>query len=144
MTQEDGFIEVRVYLTNRRPIIKWVRPVVIKRIRLLFDVYCMMIVARTSGLDFTEADKMEPQEMLTWMVYGGYSSYRSLSNKRPGVTVEDVQEWVRGILHEDRIRILEAVQESREIGQLAKSYQEARSSGEGDGSKKVAGSDQQS
>jgi hypothetical protein len=137
MTQEDGFIEVKTTLWNRTPLLKWFRPVVVKRLKLLFDVYSMMIVSRHSDLDFRQVDKMDAEENLTWMVYGGYMSYHSTRNHRPDITVLDAERWVKGMLVDERLKVLETMKRSKEIGELAESYQKARNpEGRSDGSKK--------
>lgn len=151
MTQEDGYVEIRVNLYSRLMILKWIRPVVIKKIRLLFDTYAMMVVSRNSDLDFTDIEHMDPEEYMAWMVYGGYVSYKSLRNKRPRISIEEAVQWVKGMLAEDRKKVLETLQLSKEIGQIADSYQKARNKyegpeGEADVPKKVQaqGSEQQS
>lgn len=126
MTQEDGFIEVKSYLANRTPIIRWVRPVVSKKLKLLFDVFAMMTMARDSGINFDEVKQMEGQEQLAWLVYGGLKSHASLKNKRLDISIEEVVELIDGILIQDRAAILETIEKSREIGKLAESYQTAR------------------
>ena len=132
MTQEDGFIEVSVNLYNKTPLIKWVRPVIIKRLKLLFDTYCMVIVSRESGLDFTEIQDMDPDESLAWVVYGAYKSYASLKNKRPRISITTAVEWIKGMLPDERQRMAETYKKSREIGTLAESYQKARNGPEVD------------
>jgi len=141
MTQEDGFIEVKCYLTNHTPILKWVRPVITKKLRLLFDVFAMMVMARDSTVNYDEMNKMEANEQLAWMIYGGLKSYAALKNKRLQISIEEVVELMDGILIQDRVAVLETISGSREIGKLAQSYQEARETmaEEGKGSKKVKG-----
>lgn len=140
MTQEDGFIEVKCYLKETRPILKWVRPVKVKKLRLLFDVFAMMAVARDSDLDFTQMDQMDPHEYLSWMVYGGILSYAALTNERPRLTVEDAVSLVDGMMQDDRMAILRTIQLSRELGKLAADYQQARNAmAGGDTSKKAQG-----
>lgn len=149
MTQEDGFVEVQVNLYNKTPLIRWVRPVIIKKLRLLFDTYCMVIVTRESGLDFSDIENMDKEEYLAWMLYGAHKSYASLSNRRPNITIEDAVQWLKGMLIEDRKRAAETIQLSREIGEIADSYQKARNRPELDNEgeplgKKGKGSDLQS
>jgi len=141
MTQEDGFIEVTCYLTNRTPVIRWVRPVRTKKLRMLFDVFAMMVMARDSGVNFSEMNQMEMGEQMAWMIYGGLKSYASLKDKRLRISIEQVLELLDGILTADRAAILETISESRAIGKLAESYQEAREgmAEEGSGSKKAKG-----
>lgn len=146
MTQEDGFIEVQVNLYNKTPLLKWVRPVIIKKLKLLFDTYCMVIVSRESGLDFSEVQDMDPDESLAWVVYGAYKSYAALQNRRPRVHITTAVEWVKGMLPDERLRMAETYKMSKEIGSIAESYQIARDKdpdGEADGVKKVEGSVQQ-
>ncbi len=144
MTQEDGFIEVKTNLYNRTPLLKWVRPVVVKKLRLLFDVYCLFIVSRESDLDFSDMENMNTEEYLTWMIYGGTMSYGSTKNYRPKVSVLDAERWMKGVLQDDRIRILRTIEMSKEIGELTESYMKARNpEGEAGRSKKVEGSVQQ-
>ena len=141
MTQEDGFIEVKCYLTNQVPIIRWVRPVIIKKVKLLFDVFAIMTVARESGLTFIGLDEMDPEEYMAWMVYGGMKSYASLRNKRLDLSINEVLVMLDGMLNEDRAAILETVKISKEIGQLGEAYQKARdemANQEGDGESKKA------
>lgn len=141
MTQEDGFIEVKVNLYNRTPIIRWVRPVIFKKLPLLFDTYAMIAVSRGSGLDFTRMDQMDPEEYLAWMIYGGYTSYQSLKNRRVSLTIETCVEWVKGILYQDRLEIFQTIQKSKELGSLMESYQAARNpDGGSDGPKKAVDS----
>ena len=149
LTQEDGYVEVTVNLYNRIPLLKWIIPVRLKKLRLLFDTYCMVIVSRESGLDFTQIQEMEVDEALAWTVYGAYKSYKSLTNKRPRISVTTAVKLVKGMLPAERERMAEAYKKSREIGELADSYQKARSrdpEGEADGIKKAQGqgSDMQS
>ena len=140
MTQEDGYIEVKCYLTNRVPIIRWVRPVKTKKLRMLFDVFAMMVMARDSGVNFSDMQEMQADEQMAWMVYGGLRSYASLKNRRLDVPIETVIEWIDGILLHDRAAILETIGASRSIGKLAESYQEAREAmAEEAGTKKVPG-----
>ena len=145
MTQEDGFIEVSVNLYNRVPLIKWIRPVVIKKLRLLFDTYAMALVSRESGLDFTDIEGMDKEEYVIWMVWAAYMSHASLKNKRPKISIPEAQRWLKGMLLEDRQRVAETIQVSREIGTMAESYQTARNKGtdEEDGPKKAGGSELQ-
>lgn len=149
MTQE-GYIEVKANLFSTTPVLKWVRPVKVIKLNLLFDVYCWMIVGRESNLDFTQVDDMNPDEYLAWVVYGAYLSAQSLKNKRPRVTVEDAERWVRGILNEDRIRIYKTIANSKQVGKIVDDYQKARMGGpsedeeEGESPKKQGGSDQRS
>lgn len=145
-TQEDGYIEVTTNLFNRTPILKWVRPVFIKRLRLLFDTYSLMIVSRESGLDFSDMDNMDMEEYLAWMVWGGYKSHQATIDKKPRGSVEDAVRWVRGILIEDRKEIQETIKMSKEIGMIAESYQKARNNpeGEAEGEKKDQVSEQPS
>lgn len=131
MTQEDGFVEISVNLYNKHRILKWIRPVIIKRLRLLFDTYSMMVVSRNSDLDFTDIEHMDPEEYMAWMVYGGYVSYKSLKNQRPRISIEDAVQWVKGMLAEDRKRMLDTMQKSREIGKMADDYQKARNKEDG-------------
>ena len=131
---------MKCYLTNRTPIIRWVRPVVTKKLRLLFDVFAMMVMARDSGVNFSEMSQMETNEQMAWMVYGGMRSYASLKNRRIKVPIERVIEMLEGVLLTDRAAILETIAASREIGKLAESYQEARENmAEESGSKKAPG-----
>ena len=142
MTQEDGFIEVSVNLYNKTPLIKWVRPVIIKRLKLLFDTYAMALVSRESGLDFSDIEGMDKEEYVVWMVWAAYMSHASLKNKRPKVSIPEAQRWLRGMLLEDRQRVAETIQVSREIGTIAESYQIARNKDEGgDRTKKPGGSE---
>lgn len=143
MTQEDGYIEVKCYLRNQTPIIRWVRPVKTKRLKMLFDVFAMMVMARDSGIDFSQMQEMEPEEQLAWMVYGGLCSHASLKNRRLNIPIETVIGWIDGILLQDRAAILDTISNSRAIGELAESYQKARETmAEGeDGSKKAPGQD---
>lgn len=145
MKQEDNFIEVKTNLWNRVPI-RWIIPVRIKKLRLLFDVYAWVFVGRNSGLDFNQIEEMDPGEFLTWSVYGAHASYLSTIGKRLTVDVETVQGWVRGILAEDRERIIRVIMESKAIGETAQAYQKGKMSGDKkDGeSKKDNGSDQRS
>jgi len=144
MTQEDGYIEVKTNLFNRTPIMKWVRPVIFKKLELLFDTYCMLLVSRNSDLDFTDLENMEPEEYLAWMLYGGYLSHQALKNRRPKLEIEECVRWGKGILYQDRLDIMRTIQKSKEIGGLVSSYQKARNqAGEADGSKKVKDSVQQ-
>lgn len=139
MTQEDGFVEVKCTIQNRTPILKWVRPVIIKKLQLLFDVYCMMIVSKHSDLDFSDIENMDSEEYLAWMVYAGYLSHAALSNKRPRITVEDAVVWVAGMMRDQRLEIYDTIQLSKEIGQIAESYQKARTGDESGGGKKKVG-----
>ena len=142
MTQEDGFIEVSVNLYNKTPLIKWVRPVIIKRLKLLFDTYAMALVSRESGLDFSDIEGMDKEEYVVWMVWAAYMSHASLKNKRPKVSIPVAQRWLRGMLLEDRQRVAETIQVSREIGTIAESYQIARNKDDGgDSAKKPGGSE---
>jgi len=145
MTQEDGYVEVLVNLYNRTPLIKWVRPVIIKKLQLLFDSYAMIMVSRESGLDFTDIEGMDKEEYVVWMVWAAYMSHASLKNKRPRISIPEAQRWLKGMLLEDRQRVAETIQVSREIGTMAESYQTARNKGEDgeDGPKKVEGSELQ-
>jgi hypothetical protein len=143
MTQEDGFIEVQVNLFNRTPIVKWVRPVYFKKLPLLFDVYCLMIISMDADVEFSDLDnKMNPEELLAWIIYGGYKSYTFLQGKRSQVTIDEVLTWVKGMLNDDRIKVMEVFRETKAIGKLAESYQKARNpEGEEAGqSKKAEGS----
>lgn len=146
MTQEDGFIEVQVNLFNRTPVIKWVRPVYFKKLHLLFDVYSMMILASDADVEFSDLDnKMGAEELLAWIIYGGYKSYKLLKGKRARLDIEEVQVWVKGMLNDDRVRVMDAWSNSRAVGKLTDSYLKARNeSGEGKGSKKVVGSEPKS
>jgi len=142
MTQEDGFIEVKCYLTNHTPILKWVRPVITKKLRLLFDVMSVMIYARDSGVNFDEMNQMENSEQLAWMVYGGMKSYSLMKNRKLDISIEQVMDLLDGVLIQDRAAIYETISASRQLGEVAKSYQEAREAlaEQGDGiSKKVEG-----
>ena len=144
MTQEDGFVEVSVNLFNKAPLIKWIRPVVIKRLKLLFDTYAMALVSRQSGLDFTDIEGMDKEEYVVWMVWSAYMSYASLRNHRPKVSIQDAEQWMKGMLLEDRKRVAETIAASREIGTMAESYQTARNKDDGEDSpKKVEGSELQ-
>jgi hypothetical protein len=125
MKQEDNFIEVTTNIRVTTPVLRWFFPVRIKKLRLLFDVYAWIFVSRQSNLDFTEAEKMDPEEFLVWSVYGAHASYLSLNNDRIRAGVEEVQRWVKGMLMEDRERILKTIIDSRSIGESAGSYQEA-------------------
>lgn len=144
MTQEEGFIEIKTNLWNRNRLTKWVLPVRIKRVKLLLDVYCWMFVSRNSDLDFTRIEDMDSEEFLTWAVFGGYMSYAAIKNKKPRLSIQEVEDWVKGILMEDRVKILETIQLVREVGETHQSYQKAMLAGEDDGPKKVDGSDQKS
>ncbi len=146
MTQEDGFVEVQVNLYNRVPLIKWIIPVRIKKLKLLFDTYAMALVSRESGLDFTDIEGMDKEEYIVWMVYAAYMSHASLKNKRPRISIPEAQQWLKGMLMEERQRVVDTIQVSREIGTLAESYQTARNKGtddDEDGVKKVEGSEPQ-
>jgi len=129
-------------IRNRSRLTKWIRPVIIKRIRLLFDVFCWITISRESTLDFTEMDQMDPEEYLAWIVYGGYMSYQSTLNKRSRPDILQVQEWVEGMLMRDRQDIINAVQESRTVGEMAEMYQAAAASLQGDDKKKEEDLDQ--
>lgn len=128
MTREDGLIEVNYYLKNRTPIVKWVRPVIAKKLRLRFDVFAVMVMANDSGVNFDEMNQMEPNEQLAWMVYGGMKSHASIKNRRLDISIEQVIEIIDGVLLQDRAAILETIAASRQIGKLAESYQQARES----------------
>lgn len=119
--------------------LKWVRPVVVKRLRLLFDTYCLFLISKESDLAFSEMESMTMDEYLTWMIWGGYMSFYSTKNTRPKITVLDTEIWAKGVLQEDRIRIMETIKASKEIGEITESYMKARNQG-ADGSKKVKGS----
>ena len=141
MTQEDGFIEVKVNLFNRTPIIKWVRPVYFKKLRLLFDTHAMLFISLDADLDFVDVENLKGEELLAWIIYGGYKSYAISKSRKPYVDIEDVIVWVKGMLNDDRLRVLEVWGQSKAVGKLTDSYLKARNeSGEGKGSKKAEGS----
>jgi len=143
MTQEDGYIEIRTNVWNRNPLTRWIRPVKIRRLKMLFDVYCWIVVGRESSLDFAQVDQMDPEEFMTWAVYGGMVSYAALQHKRPRITPEICQEYVKGILIEDRLRMTDTIIASRQTGDLAESYLKARAAKAedqgGSGEKKAEG-----
>lgn len=142
MTQEDGFIEVSVNLYNKTPLVKRIIPVRIKKLKLLFDTYSMMVIGRESGLDFADVENLDPEEYLTWMVYAGYKSHKSLRNHRARISITDAVEWVNGMMTREREKIVDTWKKSREIGELMLSYQAARNKDDGEEgeTKKVVGS----
>lgn len=119
-------MEVRSYLKNKTPIIKWIRPVRVRKVPLLMDVYAMIITAKETDLAFDQVDQMNPDEYLAWMIYGGYRSYQLLHNKRPSIEIEDCLEIVDGLFQDQRLAVLRTIQLSKEIGKLMDSYQKAR------------------
>jgi hypothetical protein len=139
--QEDGFIEVQVNLFNRTPVIKWVRPVYFKNLPLLFDTHAMLIISMDADLDFSDVEELKGEELMAWIIYGGYKSYRISKSKRPNVDIEKVLTWVKGMLVDDRVKVMEAWSNSKAVGKLTDSYLKARNkTGEGEGSKKEVGS----
>jgi hypothetical protein len=139
--QEDGFIEVQVNLFNRTPVIKWVRPVYFKKLSLLFDTHAMLAISMDADLDFSQVDEMKGEELLAWIIYGGYKSYAVLNDKRSNIDIEEVLIWVKGMLVDDRVKVMEAWDNSKAVGKLTDSYLKARNkTGEGEGSKKEVGS----
>lgn len=138
MTKEDGFVEVKIVTLNTG-LIRVIRPASIKRVKLLFDIMCWMVVARDSGLDFQQIEEMDPDEFLTWAFYGGYVSHLNYTGKSKKIDVEVVQEWVQGLLVNDRKRILETIIGSRDMGETAKSYQQAMASMSTESKKKDSG-----
>lgn len=141
MTQEDGFIEVKVNLFNRTPIAKWVRPVYFKKIRLLFNVHCMVIISQDSGLDFSDLEKMTLEEHMAWFIYAGFRSYAFHISKNMQITIEQAERYAKGLLHEDRMAVYQTMEASKHIGKLIESYQNARNADGEDGkSKKKEGS----
>lgn len=139
MNQEDGYIRVKAYKTNR-PWIRWLIPVHRVTIEMVFDVYAWTFMAQEIGLGFNEFDKIPNEDYMAWAIYGANASHASLRRKR-GRGIEEIQELVRGILAEDRARILETINESRMYGQTIKEYAEAADAKK---SKKVAPSDPES
>jgi len=141
MTQEDGFIEVKVNLFNRTPIIKWVRPVYFKKLPLLFDTHAMLVISIDADLDFTDVENLKGEELLAWIIFGGYKSYALLKGKRVRLDINEVLVWVKGMLNDDRIKVLDTWRGSKAVGKLTDSYLKARNeSGEGKTSKKEVGS----
>ena len=63
--------------------------------------------------------------------------------RRPRITVEDAQEWIKGMLQDERLRVMDTIQKYKELGEIALSYQKAaQPQGEEGQSKKEVGSDQ--
>jgi len=140
MTQE-AFIEVNTYLVNKNRLTKWIRPVIVKRLKLLFDVFCWVTVSRDTDLDFEEMEAMDPEEYLAWIVYGGHVSYMSTHGKRSKPDILRVQRWVAGMLVQDRQAIIDTIRDSRSVGEMAEMYQAAAASLQGEDKKKADGSE---
>ena len=142
MTQEDGFIEVKVNLFNRNRLTKWFRPVYFKKLPLLFDTHAMLFISLDADLDFVDVENLKGEELLAWIIYGGYKSYAISKNRKPRTDIEDVMVWVKGMLNDERVRVLDAWGQSKAVGKLTDSYLKARNeAGEGKGSKKADGSE---
>lgn len=141
MTQEDGFIEVKVNLFNRNRLTKRFRRVYLKKLPLLFDTHAMLFISLDADLDFVDVENLKGEELLAWIIYGGYKSYAISKNRKPYVDIEDVTVWVKGMLNDERIRVLDAWGQSKAVGKLTDSYLKARNeAGEGKTSKKAEGS----
>ena len=137
METQEGYIKIQAYKTNRAWI-RWLVPVRRVTIEMVFDVHAWVFMSSGVGLPFSDFDKIPPEEYLVWAMYGGSASHASVKGKR-GMKVEQIQELIRGIITEDRVKIFEVINSSRLYGKTIQEYAEAA---DAKGSKKAALSDQ--